>query len=437
MKTTKQIAAIALLFGLLATGCKGRGNEPDPPPECTDCPDCPDCPPEPYPADIAMEQFSIAGSGYVWNLFECNGEVDCTNTKLFVVNSCEEMKRYLSEMEMEESASDDCPDIDFTKQTLLLASGIATSGLSGIAGKLQQLSPAEYRLDVALTLNRATIVEPWVIAFITDKLEEENTVGLNATEVKGGDNESLVGTWQLIGYVETGTEQIKEFGISENGRRYCVQFSADNTVSSATFTDYLAGIYEIGNFNSIRSQGHGYLTMYGKMVKFYAVSGNQLKLYYQETLSTFPPLYDYMLLERWDDGEVKPLQRPPVPPGVVDWEGYNDVGIFALNYSGKCGEHDLDKGKTIKAAGWLPPPGWYEQSSSFYLFKEPNKISPSDGAIYVIFEPNILKTKLENSDLNRKCYVTGTLYLSELLTCSWCAEYPIIKVTHPDDIYFE
>ena len=95
------------------------------------------------------------------------------DNKVIIVNSSEEMKKYIP---------DDIGnhyDIDFSKFSLLLASGKTNSGIFKRADKFWQISKNEYRLDVEIELNDATIVQSWHLALLTDKLYNDSKISLN------------------------------------------------------------------------------------------------------------------------------------------------------------------------------------------------------------------------------------------------------------------
>ena len=118
-----------------------------------------------YPIDIPYTEYSLAPSCQWANLAYDN--------TVIIINCAEELQQYVV-----------CPnkgtsEIDFSKQTLLLANGSATGGISEITvTSLQQLAPNEYALELEITLNLLTVVEEWAIALIVEKVKEESTVAL-------------------------------------------------------------------------------------------------------------------------------------------------------------------------------------------------------------------------------------------------------------------
>ena len=111
--------------------------------------------------------------------------------EVIIINNEEELKKYV-----------DCPagstlyPIDFSKNSLLLTSGVASVGIYDISPKIQLVSPNEYELNVTVKLN--DIPEPleWEIAVRTKKLSEGTSVNLNVEEVPT----SVIGRWRLMKY---------------------------------------------------------------------------------------------------------------------------------------------------------------------------------------------------------------------------------------------
>jgi len=152
-------------FLLLLTGIASSCN-----PECP--PDCPDGYPDEYPQNISFTEYSLNETSCQWQ----NLPYD---EKVIIINSSEELEKYIS------CAEGSYPVIDFSKHSLLLASGKTGYGICEITAKsLQQLSPDKYELHIEITLNDAADIKEWATALIIKKLKGENDVELKvATEV--------------------------------------------------------------------------------------------------------------------------------------------------------------------------------------------------------------------------------------------------------------
>jgi hypothetical protein len=86
--------------------------------------------------------------------------------KILVISSKVEMEKYISR------TGGDFSEIDFSKQSLLLASGKTTNGIAAISKKLLK-SENMYTLEIKVELNDATVIGQWVVAIVTDKLDTE------------------------------------------------------------------------------------------------------------------------------------------------------------------------------------------------------------------------------------------------------------------------
>lgn len=93
--------------------------------------------------------------------------------KILVINSDEELQKYVE---------GDYPPVDFSQNTLLLATGIAPNNLSNtIVQNLKQLSTVKYKWSVEIQLGIADIIQYWMLAILIDKLSADSTVELDVT----------------------------------------------------------------------------------------------------------------------------------------------------------------------------------------------------------------------------------------------------------------
>ena len=123
-----------------------------------------------YPKDIPFTEYSLTET--------CQWENLAYDDKVIIINSDEQLNRYLS------CTGSGYPEIDFAKQTLLLANGSASSGVSKTTvNYLQQLSELEYELDMELLLDDSTAIEQkWAVALIVEKVSEGSVVELMVAE---------------------------------------------------------------------------------------------------------------------------------------------------------------------------------------------------------------------------------------------------------------
>ena len=134
-----------------------------------------------FPQEIAFTEYSLAGTSCQWvNLNYDN--------KVIIINSNNELASYIA------CTDGDFPAIDFSKHTLLLASGTATHNIYGIPKSLWQLSPTEYVLEVETRFSEIETWENirWIVAIVTEKISKNSTIEVELDE--GG----IIGKWKLI-----------------------------------------------------------------------------------------------------------------------------------------------------------------------------------------------------------------------------------------------
>jgi hypothetical protein len=127
-------------------------------------------PPEPeYPINISFTEYSLLETSCQWT----NINYD---EKVIIINSDEELENHIA------CTGGSYPEIDFSKNSLLLARG-ATGGIAELTVKnLQKLSKNEYELNIEILLDGTDILQYWIVALIVEKVSEESHIELNVTE---------------------------------------------------------------------------------------------------------------------------------------------------------------------------------------------------------------------------------------------------------------
>ncbi|MDR1171423.1 MAG: hypothetical protein LBL24_03100, partial [Bacteroidales bacterium] len=127
------------------------------------------------PKEISFTEYSLAKTSCQWTKLNNNDEA-------VVINSNEELNRYVT------CTDNDYPAIDFSKYTLLVAHGTATSSVVSVnCSRLQQISEQGYTMNVDLVLGNATVMSPWQVVLITDKINAQGVI-LNLNKHFGTDN---------------------------------------------------------------------------------------------------------------------------------------------------------------------------------------------------------------------------------------------------------
>jgi hypothetical protein len=121
-----------------------------------------------YPIDIPFEKYSLAGTSCLWEKFEPN--------KAIIINSDEEMENYVV------CTDDTYPQIDFSKQSLILTRSNATPGIRAIDIDFVKNTVSEYVLSVILHVDGTAYPQPWRISIITPKMGNEETIVLNVQQ---------------------------------------------------------------------------------------------------------------------------------------------------------------------------------------------------------------------------------------------------------------
>ncbi|MDR1739733.1 MAG: hypothetical protein LBR45_03140 [Bacteroidales bacterium] len=97
--------------------------------------------------------------------------------ELIIIDNNEELENYISCIN-----DNTYPEIDFSKYTLLVASGGMTQGYSSVAKQLIQVAKYEYNLNIEIDLNMTADAPIWGLAILVSKIPEDITVSLNVSK---------------------------------------------------------------------------------------------------------------------------------------------------------------------------------------------------------------------------------------------------------------
>jgi len=125
-----------------------------------------------YPIEIPFEDYSLAGTSCKWKRFQ--GKT--YEYELITIKNNEDLDNYI-----ECTGESSYPEIDFSKYTLLLARGIASSTNKVGYYSLQQFSEQGYEMKVDVFLTHATIISYWQVPIIVNKLSEGYAIELIVT----------------------------------------------------------------------------------------------------------------------------------------------------------------------------------------------------------------------------------------------------------------
>jgi len=169
-----------------------------------------------YPIEISFTDYSLAETSCQWRNFESN--------KVTMINSNEELQDYIA------CADDDYSKIDFSKHSLLLVRGGATSGISDIDIKFFKEEASEYTLNVSIYTNMTAVAPSWFISILVPKISENAIVELIVKKNEGSESyltfkDKLVGKWIEI----SPCESCHVFTFSQNDTVY-QKFKFDNAI---------------------------------------------------------------------------------------------------------------------------------------------------------------------------------------------------------------
>jgi hypothetical protein len=119
--------------------------------------------------EIPVTDYSL-GSGCHWAF------PNIKKDSAYLINSEEELMTLISCTEGSTPMT-----IDFDQYSLLFAFGTTTRSLDRVTKNLQQLSINKYSFDIDVYLAWTTGPGAWIVAIITNKINEENKIKLNIT----------------------------------------------------------------------------------------------------------------------------------------------------------------------------------------------------------------------------------------------------------------
>ncbi len=118
--------------------------------------------------EIPFTEYSLVGTQCIWKNLPYDGTV-------LVINSSEELEKYIF------CTENIYPVIDFSKYTLLLASGAPIRVYDIVAKDLYQFSKNKYELSLKMNLNNVVSEHGWCFAVKAEKMGEESNVKLATT----------------------------------------------------------------------------------------------------------------------------------------------------------------------------------------------------------------------------------------------------------------
>jgi hypothetical protein len=119
---------------------------------------------------------SLAFTEFSFNDHPCKWTNLNYDQKIIIINNYDDLAKYVI------CTDNDYPDIDFSKYTLLLASGGATNGISKIDISLQKTGN-KYILHTIIHLDMTTVPDRWYVAILAPKLSNSTNIILDVKSI--------------------------------------------------------------------------------------------------------------------------------------------------------------------------------------------------------------------------------------------------------------
>ena len=121
-------------------------------------------------SSLPYTEYSLDGTLCEWNFTDDFDQI----FDVVIVNSDEELSNYIKS---DNAAS--YPNIDFTKQSLIITHGCSASGIESIhLADFTKLSDSDYKIIIEIKQTLASVMSPWVYAFSVDKISDDTQVEL-------------------------------------------------------------------------------------------------------------------------------------------------------------------------------------------------------------------------------------------------------------------
>ena len=125
------------------------------------------------PTDTPYMEYSL------WDT-QCDWQLPNQNNSVIIVNSDEELARYITS-----EGEGDYPSVDFAKYTMIIAYGYTTQGVyDTVIKSLEKSSEREYTLNIDVVTRDTDAPERWTKALLVDKWDRVYNVNLNVDVIQ-------------------------------------------------------------------------------------------------------------------------------------------------------------------------------------------------------------------------------------------------------------
>jgi hypothetical protein len=126
---------------------------------------------EKQPTEIPLTEYALSGSNCQWTNLDYNDSV-------IVINNKTELEKYIT------CTEETFPEIDFSKHTLLLASGGTTQSVYSINTNWYKYSAAEYELAITVVMAGYMVAQGWSVSILVPKIQDNAEVDIKVDYAK-------------------------------------------------------------------------------------------------------------------------------------------------------------------------------------------------------------------------------------------------------------
>jgi hypothetical protein len=128
------------------------------------------------PIEISFTEYSLAETFCQWiNLIKDYDYVG--NSKVIAINNTTELEEYVN------CTAGAFPEIDFSKNTILLVYGTSPQVVSTIDTVLSKYSTIKYELNITVFMGNGMMLEDWRISILVPKIPSVATINLEVDYV--------------------------------------------------------------------------------------------------------------------------------------------------------------------------------------------------------------------------------------------------------------
>jgi hypothetical protein len=120
--------------------------------------------------EVPFTEYSLAETSCWWSNLDIK--------EIIIINSNAELEKYIT------CTEGTFPEVDFSKNTLLIAHGGATNGVGKITPSFYQNSAYKYTLNVSIVLGITMVAEGWSITILVPKISDNAEINLNVQLIK-------------------------------------------------------------------------------------------------------------------------------------------------------------------------------------------------------------------------------------------------------------